>query len=40
MAALWPNAVVEEAYAHDWLRGLTGNLKASTIRFYSENLTR
>jgi integrase len=29
-----------ESYANDWLKGLTGNLKASTIRFYSDNLKR
>ena len=29
-----------DTYAQSWLRGLTGNLKASTIRFYSDNLRR
>jgi integrase len=29
-----------ETYAKEWLKGLTGNLKTSTVRFYSENLTR
>ena len=38
-----PPAAVEEtldAYAKTWLAGLTGNLKASTIRFYGDNLDR
>src|SRR5262245_40487483 len=29
-----------EIYASAWLKGLRGNLKASTIAFYSENLRR
>ncbi len=29
-----------EMYARDWLKGLTGNLKASTIKFYADNLER
>ena len=29
-----------ETYARTWLKGLTGNLKASTIAFYTENLER
>jgi integrase len=29
-----------EGYATEWLAGLTGNLKASTVRFYSDNLRR
>jgi hypothetical protein len=29
-----------ETYATAWLKGLMGNLKASTIAFYSENLRR
>jgi integrase len=36
-----PPAAAEEklnAYAKIWLAGLTGNLKASTIRFYDSNL--
>ena len=38
-----PPAATEEkldAYAKTWLAGLTGNLKASTIRFYDSNLER
>ena len=38
-----PPAATEEkldAYAKTWLAGLTGNLKASTIRFYGSNLER
>src|SRR5512134_2175803 len=29
-----------QMYADAWLKGLTGNLKASTVTFYSENLRR
>jgi integrase len=29
-----------EIYAHAWLANLQGNLKASTVRFYTENLER
>jgi integrase len=29
-----------EVYARGWLVGLTGNLKASTIKFYTDNLQR
>ncbi len=28
------------AYAEQWVRGLNANLKASTVRFYTDNLTR
>jgi hypothetical protein len=28
------------SYTQEWLRGLQSNLKASTVRFYRENLTR
>jgi hypothetical protein len=28
------------SYADSWIRGLTGTLKASTVRFYRENLDR
>lgn len=29
-----------ETYANGWLKGLTGNLRASTIAFYTDNLKR
>lgn len=29
-----------ETYSRQWLKGLSGNLKASTVRFYSDNLER
>jgi integrase len=29
-----------EMHAREWLKGLTGNLKASTISFYTVNLER
>jgi integrase len=39
---LTPTATEEklEAYVKTWLAGLSGNLKASTIRFYGDNLDR
>ena len=33
-------AEILNSYAQEWLRGLQSNLKASTVRFYRENLTR
>src|SRR5688572_16765673 len=35
-----PPAETLQAYAQAWLRGLERNLKASTVRFYRENLDR
>ena len=32
--------VLVEGYANEWLNGLKGNLKASTVSFYSDNLRR
>jgi integrase len=35
-----PTSETVDAYAQAWLRGLEPNLKASTVRFYRENLKR